>query len=192
VIVIIGGYALQTRLPDSMLQPWVFSPAGFAAGDWRSAFTAIFLHGSWAHAISNAAMALAFATPLARYLGEGFRGAFAFFAFYLLCGVLGNLGYGAVHAGSAAGLVGASGAISGLMGAVARLIGGRGRLGALTSPPVIGMGLALLIVSMLIALLGGSWVPGAGGAGIAWEAHVAGFLSGALLISPFAMLAGRD
>jgi membrane associated rhomboid family serine protease len=192
VILIIGGYALQTRLPDGLLEPWVFTPAALKAGQWRGAFTAVLLHGSWAHAFTNAAMALAFATPLARYLGEGPRGAFAFFAFYLLCGVLGNVGFAAAHPQSTAAVVGASGAISGLMGAVARLIGGRGRLGALTSPPVLGMGMALLFVSLLIAALGGGWVPGSGGAGVAWEAHLAGFLAGALLIGPFAVLAGRS
>jgi membrane associated rhomboid family serine protease len=190
VILIIGGYALQTRLSDGLLLAWVFTPASLHAGEWRTVFTAIFLHGSWTHAITNAAMALAFATPLARYLGDGPRGVFAFFSFYLLCGALGNLGFAAMHPSSQAAVVGASGAISGLMGAVARLIGGRGRLGALTSPPVVGMGLALLIVSLLIAMLGGGWVPGAGGAGVAWEAHLAGFLAGALLIGPFALLAG--
>jgi membrane associated rhomboid family serine protease len=192
VVLILGGYALQSRLPDSLLEPWVFTPAALRGGDWRSAFTAIFLHGNWTHAITNAAMALAFATPLSRYLGEGPRSAFAFFAFYLLCGVVGNLGFAAVHPGSSAGVVGASGAISGMMAAVARLIGGRGRLGGLTSPPVLGMGFALLIVSMLIAVLGGGWAPGSGGAGVAWEAHLAGFLAGALMIGPFAMMAGRD
>ena len=191
VIVIIGGYALQTRLSPGLTEAFVFTPAQLSAGEWRGLFTAIFLHGGWAHAITNAAMALAFATPLARFFGEGPRGAFAFFAFYLLCGALGNLGYAALHPGSAAGIVGASGAVSGLMGAVARLIGGHGRLGGLTSPPVLGMGAALLAVNLLIAVLGGGWVPGANGAGIAWEAHLAGFAAGLLLAGPFALLAGR-
>jgi membrane associated rhomboid family serine protease len=191
VVVIIGGYALQARLSPSQIDAWVFAPTALGRGEWRTLFTAIFLHGNWAHAITNAAMALAFATPLARFLGEGARSAFAFFAFYLLCGALGNLGYAALHSGSAAGIVGASGAVSGLMGAVARLLGGHGRLGPLTSKPVLGLGGALLAVNLLIALLGSSWAPGAGGAGIAWEAHLAGFLAGLLLITPFAMLAGR-
>jgi membrane associated rhomboid family serine protease len=77
------------------------------------------------------------------------------------------------------------------MGAVARLIGGHGRLGALTSPPVLAMGGALLVVNLLIAVLGGGWVPGSGGAGVAWEAHLAGFLAGLLLVTPFSLLAGR-
>jgi membrane associated rhomboid family serine protease len=191
VILIIGGYALQTRLSPSSIDAWVFTPAALNAGEWRGVFTAIFLHGGWTHAITNAAMALAFATPLARYLGDQPRGVFAFFAFYLLCGALGNLGFAAIHPGSAAGIIGASGAVSGLMGAVARLIGGHGRLGALTSPPVLAMGGALLVVNLLIAVLGGGWVPGSGGAGVAWEAHLAGFLAGLLLVTPFSLLAGR-
>ena len=189
--VIIGGYALQARLSSSLIDAWVFTPISLSHGEWRTVFTAIFLHGNWAHAITNAAMALAFATPLARFLGVAPRGVFAFFAFYLLCGALGNLGYAALHLASPYGIVGASGAVSGMMGAVARLLGGRGRLGSLTSRPVLGLGGALLAVNLLIAFLGSGWVPGTGGAGIAWEAHLAGFLAGLLLISPFAMLAGR-
>jgi len=191
VILILGGYALQTRLSPSLVEAWVFTPAALNAGEWRGVFTAVFLHGAWLHALTNAAMALAFATPLARYFGDAARGVFAFFAFYLLCGALGNLGFAAVHPGSATGIVGASGAVSGMMGAVARLIGGRGRLGGLFSSPVIGMGLALLVVNLLIAGLGGAWAPGSGGAQIAWEAHLAGFLAGLLLVGPFALLAGR-
>ena len=191
VVVIIGGYALQARLSSSLIDAWVFTPLALSHGEWRTVFTAIFLHGNWAHAITNAAMALAFATPLARFLGDAPRSVFAFFAFYLLCGALGNLGYAALHPASPAGIVGASGAVSGMMGAVARLLGGRGRLGSLTSRPVLGLGGALLAVNLLIAVLGSGWVPGSGGAGIAWEAHLAGFLAGLLLISPFAMLAGR-
>jgi membrane associated rhomboid family serine protease len=191
VIVILGGYALQTRLSPGLIETWVFTPAALSSGEWRGVFTAIFLHGNWIHAITNAAMALAFATPLARYFGEGPRGAFAFFGFYVLCGALGNLGFAAIHPGSAAGIVGASGAVSGLMAAVARLIGGRGRLGGLGSSTVIGMGGALLVVNLLVGALGGAWVPGSGGAGIAWEAHLAGFVAGLLLVGPFAMLAGR-
>jgi membrane associated rhomboid family serine protease len=34
-------------------------------------------------------------------------------------------------------------------------------------------------------------IPGTGGAGVAWEAHLAGFLAGVLLVGPFARLAGR-
>src|SRR5439155_12253738 len=61
VILIIGGYALQAQLSPGDIEPWIFTPAALQAGEWRTVFTAMFLHGNWAHAITNAAMALAFA-----------------------------------------------------------------------------------------------------------------------------------
>lgn len=191
VVVILGGYALQAQTPSRLVDAFVFTPVSLRSGEWRGVFTAIFLHGNWLHAMTNAAMALAFATPVARYFGERPRGAFAFFSFYLLCGALGNLGFAAVHPGGEAGIVGASGAVCGLMGAAARLIGGRGRLGGVTSSAVLGMGAALLVINLLVGVLGGAWVPGSGGASIAWEAHLAGFAAGLVLVGPFAMLAGR-
>lgn len=192
VAVIVGGYAIQSLLPvEPVLEAYAFSPAALAEGRWWTLVTAIFLHGNWPHALTNAAFALAFATPVARFFGTRLGGALLFFSFYLLCGVLSNLGYAAIHLGSPAALVGASGALSGLMGAAARLIAGQGRVGRIFSPIVIGMGVAWLIVNLLIGAVGSNLVPGAGGAGIAWEAHLAGFLAGVLLIGPFAWVARR-
>ena len=154
--------------------------------------TSIFLHGGWAHALMNGAFALAFSAPLARLFGPKLEGALLFFGFYLLAGVLANLGFAAAHPAGHELVVGASGAVSGLMGAAARLIGGGGRPGPLFSRTVIGMGAAWIAINLLIAVFGGSFMPGAGGAGVAWEAHIAGFLVGVLLIGPFARLAPRD
>jgi membrane associated rhomboid family serine protease len=192
VAMIVGGYALQSLLlSEPVLEAYAFSPAALAQGRWWTLLTALFLHGNWPHALTNAAFALAFATPVARFFGTRFGGSVLFFLFYLASGVLSNLGYAAVHLGSPAALVGASGALSGLMGASARLIAGGGRVGPMFSPVVVGMGAAWLVVNLLIAGLGSSFVPGAGGAGIAWEAHLAGFLAGVLLIVPFAWVARR-
>jgi membrane associated rhomboid family serine protease len=186
---ILVGYFLQTRFPvDAILGAYAFAPSNLAPGRWETVITAIFLHGSWAHAMMNAAFALAFSTPLARFFGPKLEGALAFFGFYLLTGVLSNLGYAAVHPHGHALIVGASGAVSGLMGASARLIGGRGRIGPMFSSAVLGMGGAWIAINLLIALVGGSFFPGSGGAGVAWEAHLAGFAAGVLLIGLFARL----
>jgi membrane associated rhomboid family serine protease len=88
-------------------------------------------------------------------------------------------------------MVGASGAASGLMGAAARLIGGQGRVGPVFSQAVTGMGLGWLIINLILAVTGGAFIPGAGDAGVAWEAHLAGFVAGVLLIGPIGWLAGR-
>jgi len=193
VAVIVGGYAMQSRFPiEAVAGAYAFSPAALSTGRWWTVVTAMFLHGSWAHALMNAAFALAFATPVARFFGVRPLGVLAFFAFYLACGVLSSLGYAALHFGSPAALVGASGAVSGLMGAASRLIAGQGRIGRIFSSAVIGMGAAWVIVNLLVGVVGSGFVPGSGGAGIAWEAHLAGFLAGVLLISPFAWLARRS
>jgi membrane associated rhomboid family serine protease len=192
VVVIVGGYALQSRFGlELLVEEYAFSPAALEAGRWWTPLTALFLHGNWAHALMNAAFALAFATPVARFFGSRIAGVLGFFGFYLVCGVLSCLAYAAIHLGSPAALVGASGAVSGLMGAAARLIAGNGRIGRILSSPVLGMGGAWLAVNLLVGAIGSQFVPGAGGAGIAWEAHVAGFLAGVLLITPFAWVFRR-
>jgi membrane associated rhomboid family serine protease len=55
------------------------------------------------------------------------------------------------------------------------------------SSAVLSMGGAWVAINLLIALVGGSFLPGSGGAGVAWEAHLAGFAAGVLLIGPFAL-----
>ena len=192
-VVIIGGYGVQSLLPqDAVLNAFAFSPVGLLSGQWPTLITSLFLHGGWPHALMNGAFALAFGTPVARFFGLKLQGAIVFFAFYLATGVLSNLGYAAFHWGAAGALVGASGAVSGLMGAAARLIGGRGRIGPLFSPPVIGIGASWIAINAAIGIFGSSLLPGTGGAGVAWEAHLAGFAAGVLIITPFAWLAPRD
>jgi membrane associated rhomboid family serine protease len=191
-LLIVGGYALQTRFPvDAVENAYAFAPANLVPGRWETVITAIFLHGSWAHALMNGAFALAFSTPLARLFRPKIEGGLLFFAFYILTGVLANLGFAALHPGSPAMVVGASGAVSALMGASARLMGGGGRPGPILSKPVLSLGGAWLGINVLIALVGGSFLPGAGNAGVAWEAHLVGFAAGVLLIGPFARLVPR-
>ncbi|HEY9219105.1 MAG TPA: rhomboid family intramembrane serine protease [Phenylobacterium sp.] len=193
-ILIAGGivalFAVQSLFSvDAVAEAYGFSSAALQQGRCGALVTALFVHGSWTHVLVNAASALAFGAPTARYLGLTRSGVAGFFLFYLACGVLANLGYGLLHPGEANPVVGASGAISGLMGAAARLIASRGeRLGALTSRDVIGMSVALLIVNLLFAAFG---APGTGGAPIAWEAHLIGFGAGLLGIGLVARLFRR-
>lgn len=195
VAVILGGYALQTRAPEALVTAYAFAPADLMHGRWETLLTAVFLHGNWTHALMNAGFVLAFGTPVARFLGLGARGAAAFLGFFVVGGVLANLAFAALHWGSPGAVVGASGAASALMAASARVVAGRGLLGPIWARFVLTMGAAWVGVNVLIALVMGSFgneiLPGTGGAGVAWEAHVAGFVVGVFLISPFAWLARR-
>lgn len=190
--VIVFGYAIQSRFPlEATVDAYGFSPAALAQGRWETLLTSLFLHGGWPHALMNAAFGLAFATPVARFFGNRPLGLIGLVGFYLTCGMLSSLGYAVFHAHDPNPLVGASGAVSGLMGAASRMMVDRARLGSIWSRPVVAMGGAWLAVNLLIALFGAGFLPGTGGAVVAWEAHVAGFVAGVLLIGPFARLTGR-
>jgi membrane associated rhomboid family serine protease len=110
--------------------------------------------------------------------------------FYLVCGIVGGLGFVLADLHDKAVVVGASGAISGLLGAASRIIQGQGRIGPMFGQTVIGMAIAWAIVNVALGVVPG-WTPGAMGMPVAWQAHLAGYAAGVLLIGPFARLAGR-
>ncbi len=184
---ILAIYALQ-RLggdPDGAAQVFGFSPAALNAGRWSGLLTAQFVHGSWSHVGLNALGALAFGAPVARWIGLRGFGPSIFFAFYLVCGGLGCLGFALVHPGATVVLVGASGAVSGLMGAASRMLGMQGPssgIASFTSPTVIGVAVGWVVINAIMAVVG---APALGAAGpVAWEAHLFGYAAGLLLIGP--------
>ena len=186
---LVVAYVFQTMFaPPDLVEALVYSPDPGPLARPLSLFTAVWLHGGWGHLAMNAAFALAFATPLARFFGQGLRGAASLFLFFLACGALGNLGFGLIHSGQSFGLIGASGGVSGLAAGAARIVGGEGGIGGLRSPFVISMGGAWILSNLIVAVTGGALMEG--GAQIAWEAHLAGFAAGLVLLRPFARLAG--
>ena len=186
---IVASFVVQILLiPDAEAGSLGFAATDLETGRWWTPLTMMFVHGGWAHALMNAGGALAFGPPVARLMGGKARGVLVFFGFYLVCGVLACLGYAAFHLHNSEPAIGASGAVSGLMGAAARLIGmPPGRLGPIHSRPVYSLGLSWIVINILIAFAGAPLMPGAR---IAWEAHIAGFITGVFLVGPFARLAG--
>lgn len=185
---IVGCYALQGRLADGGVS-LALIPYKVTAGDSAGLLTSLFLHGGWAHALMNAAFALAFGAPVARLFGGDGKGVAAFFIFYLLCGALAGLTYVAFHLQGGEAVMGASGAVSGLMGGGIRLLNEERRLSSPFSAQAMTMAGAYVIVNLLMVTTG--LTPGANGAGIAWEAHLGGFAAGLLLIGPFYRLLRR-
>jgi membrane associated rhomboid family serine protease len=176
--------------------PFALAAGDLAAGRWSGLVSHLFVHASWAHVLMNSVFILAFGTPVARFFGGGPRGAFTFFAFFLICGVLAGAGFAAVARALAGlglgpsdwGIVGASGAASGLMGAAARLIEGRGWIGRLGGRTVVGMTVAWIVINIIFGATG--LAPGTEGAPVAWQAHILGYFAGLLLIAPAAWMAG--
>jgi membrane associated rhomboid family serine protease len=194
--VILAAFAMQSFIGvDAVANGLGFSARSLADGRVAPLLASLFLHGSWAHVLVNSAFILAFGTPVARRFGLDGAGAAGFFGFYLVCGVLSNLGYAAVHPTGDAVVVGASGAASGLMAAASRLMTRGPGLAPFASQPVISMAGAWLAVNLVLALAGrlglNGLTPGSGGAPVAWEAHLAGYAAGLALFGPMLALMRR-
>lgn len=176
-------------LPEQV-ERWTLSAPGILVEHrWATLVTYQFLHGGWSHALINTVAALAFGPPVARLMGRGLRGAAAFFAFYLLCGVLAGFGYIVLNPHDPNPLVGASGAISGLFGAAVRLLDPRRRPSPLFTPAVFAITAAWVVINAVFGL--SNLTPGADGMPVAWQAHIMGFLAGLLLIGPWSRAFAR-
>lgn len=186
-------YFLQTLLPDEGLA-WAFRPVSLTEGGWwPGVLTSLFLHGNWGHALLNAAFVLACGSAVAR-LFPRLRGGLMFFAYYIVCHLVGVLGFALIHLNSQAAAMGASAAMFGLMGGAVRLMGSPNRPRPLIDRMVVSTSLAMMGVNLFAGLL--NFAPGViefgdPSAGIAWEAHAFGYLAGLLLIGPLYRAFGR-
>jgi membrane associated rhomboid family serine protease len=149
---------------------------------WYTPLTSMFLHGGWFHLIGNMWFLWLFGNNVEDSMGRA-----RYFLFYLLCGVAAAATQTAVNPSSIVPMVGASGAISGVMGAYVVLYP-RVRVHMLVILFVFITRIAVPAYLMLgywflLQLFGGSMAQGEGG--VAFWAHVGGFVAGAVLISLF-------
>lgn len=156
-------------------------PAGIVA----PFFTSMFLHGGWLHLIGNMWFLWLFGDNV-----EDTLGSVRYFFFYFLCGLGAGTAQWFLGPASAVPTVGASGAIAGVLGAYALLFPGAR---VLTLVPVFFIfqlvevpAVLLLALWFLLQLLTGAVAPlNGGGTGIAWAAHVGGFLLGIVMVLLF-------
>ena len=148
-------------------------------------FTSMFLHGGWMHVLGNMWFLWIFGDNIEDILGHG-----KFLLFYLLCGIAAALLQVVTNPRSAIPMVGASGAISGVLGAYL-LLYPRVRVHVLV---FLGFFVTTIVLPAylmlgywaLLQVLGG--LPSLGGrdvGGVAYFAHIGGFLAGILLIRLF-------
>jgi membrane associated rhomboid family serine protease len=151
---------------------------------WYTPLTSMFMHGSWLHLIGNMWFLWLFGNNV-----EDSMGHVRYVAFYLLSGLAAATVQTLINPSSIVPMVGASGAISGVMGAyvvlyprvsVHMLI----FLGIFVTRIVVPAYL-MLGYWFLLQLLGGLPGLGGGGGGVAFFAHVGGFLAGLGLIQLF-------
>jgi membrane associated rhomboid family serine protease len=147
--------------------------------------TSMFMHGGIAHLLGNMWFLWIFGDNIEEDLGRG-----RYIVFYLLCGLLASLAHVFLNTsgpGSQVPSLGASGAISGVMGGYLLMHPHRRvtviMLRVVTQVPgfvAVGIWFAFQLISGL-GMLGGAQT------GVAYGAHIGGFVAGALLVKPFAI-----
>jgi membrane associated rhomboid family serine protease len=176
------AWLLELSLPSHVLpvflQVYGVVPAHLHA---TTLLTSMFLHGGWMHVIGNMWYLWIFGDNVEDRVGHG-----RFIVFYLLCGIAAAMGQVVIDPGSTLPTIGASGAIAGVMGAYFVLYP---RSRVLTLIPLV---IFWEVIEVPAPLLLGFWflmqlfsagaiavTASTGGGGVAFMAHVAGFLTGA-------------
>ena len=154
-----------------------------AVSAYGSLISSMFLHGGWMHLIGNMMYLWIFGNNI-----EDVMGHLKFIVFYGLCGILAALSHAVIDTGSTVPMVGASGAISGVLGAYL-LLYPRARVlvlipfGFFSQIVYVPAGIVLGLWFVMQLFSGGMSIGHEGG-GVAFFAHIGGFLAGMALI-PF-------
>ena len=169
-----------TRLPLGPGSVCVISDSA----SWHTTITSMFMHGGWMHIVGNMWFMWIFGGNV-----EDAMGSVRFFFFYLLCGLAASALQVAANPGSPIPMVGASGAIGGVMGAYVLLY-----------PRVHVHMLFILVIYVttfavpaylmlgywfLVQVLSGVSTYGNEGGGVAFWAHIGGFVAGGILMYVF-------
>src|SRR5436309_1866742 len=175
--------SLSPEVLEQFLRIYGVVPADFTA---PTLITSMFLHGSWMHVIGNMWYLWIFGDNVEDRLGHG-----RFIIFYLVCGIIAAFGQIAVDPTSTLPTIGASGAIAGVMGAYFVLYP---RSRVLTLIPLIlwwemfelpaTVLLGFWFLMQLFSAAGSIAVTASshGSGGVAFMAHVAGFVFGGIAV----------
>jgi membrane associated rhomboid family serine protease len=152
--------------------------------------TSLFLHADWLHLGFNMLFLWVFGNNIEERLGR-----IRYLPFFLLCGVIASAAQVLTDPDSEVPLIGASGAISGVLGAYLVLYP-RVRVWTVVLPffflPFKLPAWLWLAIYFVLQLLYLGDEATAGGGGVAYMAHIGGFVAGALLIRPFLIGRGAD
>ena len=166
---------------DPFIMRWSFVPRRFladSAGEFPTLFTSMFMHGGWAHLLGNMLYLWIFGDNVEDRFGH-----VVFTVFYLLCGIAATFAQLAFSAASNVPNLGASGAIAGVLGSYLLLFP-RGQVRVMMGRGVVPMP-ALVVIGFWIVL---QFVSGVGSisaaadrGGVAYVAHIGGFIAGCAL-----------
>jgi len=178
---------------QSFITSWGVVPREYSVGHdipptiplpyWSTLITSMFLHGGWMHLGGNMLYLWIFGDNLERVMGAA-----KYAVFYVICGIAAGLAHILFAGGSTVPSVGASGAISGVLGGYLLMfpqnrvkVLTRGGVASVPAIVVLGMWIVIQLVSQL-----GSIAQTSEGGGIAYMAHIGGFVAGMALVKLFA------
>ncbi|MGA8109002.1 MAG: rhomboid family intramembrane serine protease [Acidobacteriaceae bacterium] len=180
VVVNVLVFVAELLYGNAFVQRWAVTPAAIVSGHgWITILTAMFLHGGWMHIIGNMVFLWAFGPEVEDSMGHA-----RYLVFYLLGGVLAMVVQIAASPASTVPCLGASGAIAAVMGAFLITYPRdqiRSVLIILVFVSITQIPAVLLIgVWFLIQLFHAGQVANVQTGGVAYMAHVGGFLFGML------------
>jgi membrane associated rhomboid family serine protease len=172
----VAAQARSDQNPGSNLGPFTIDQASW----WVTLFTSMFMHGGLLHIAGNLLFLWVFGNNIEDRLGR-----LRFLAFYLLAGLIAVYAQALIDTSSTAPTIGASGAIAGVLGAYALLYPAARVLTlifiiffvTLIEIPALIL-LAVWFVLQFLPALGQVAVDPGGGEGVAYFAHVGGFVFG--------------
>ncbi len=174
-------FFIEINAGEAFIQRWAVVPRRLMANpaeDVPTLFTAMFMHGGWLHLLGNMLYLWIFGDNV-----EDRFGSVKFLVFYLVCGLAATFAQVAFTPGSSIPNLGASGAIAGVLGAYmvmfpkgqVRVLMGRGVV-HMPAVAVLGFWIVLQFINGF-----GSISNTAETGGVAYMAHIGGFVAGLVL-----------
>jgi len=174
-------FVAELGLGEAFIVQWAFVPRRFLAdptGDLATLFTSMFMHAGWLHIAGNLLYLWIFGDNVEDRFGRG-----QFLIFYLVCGLAATFAQMAFNMQSDIPNLGASGAIAGVLGAYI-LMFPKARVKVLLGTRIVQLSalvvLGLWIVLQFLSGVGSIMSPTDQG-GVAYMAHIGGFVAGFLL-----------
>jgi membrane associated rhomboid family serine protease len=189
ILINVLAFLYQIQMDPSALKEFIFEwgliparLAGDPSSAWMTIFTSMFLHGGWFHIINNMWVLFIFGDNV-----EARMGGIRYLSFYLLSGVAAVLLQTYVLPSSDVPMIGASGAVAGVLGAYLILFP-HSRIASLV--PILFIFTIIEIPAVIFLLFwfvsqlysGLFAIQGGGESGIAWWAHIGGFLFGIIMV----------
>ena len=195
IVLNVIAFLNEINRPEEAVQAFIFAwgvvPREYVAGVdlpplipypyWSTMITSMFLHGGWGHLGGNMLFLWIFGDNIEHRLGH-----LRFVIFYVICGLAASIAHIVLNSGSAVPAVGASGAISGVLGGYL-LMFPRNRVYVMTWGGVVGVPALFMLGLWIVMQFISGMTADARGGGVAYMAHIGGFVAGLVLAPLFAL-----